>query len=78
MELPGVFFCGKNNLKNQGFSTSSPGWIFSEITHYCCLGYHYARYIARAPTDQSTTYLKLKAASYINRKKLGGHFFTNG
>ena len=36
--------------------------------------HHYARYIARAPTDQSTTYLKLKAASHMNRKKLGRHF----
>ena len=37
--------------------------------------HHYARYIVRAPTDQSTTYLKLKAASYVNRKNLGRHFF---
>ena len=74
VELPGVFFCGKNNLKSQDFLTSSPGWIFSKITCYCCLGCHYTRYIARAPTDQSMTYLIIKAASYINRKKLGRHF----
>ena len=37
--------------------------------------HHYARYIPRALTDQSTTNLRLKAVSYMNRKKLGRHFF---
>ena len=58
-----------NNLKSQSFLTSSPGCIFSEIIHYCCLGCHNARYITRVPTDQSTTYLELKTASYVNRTK---------
>ena len=35
----GNAFCGKNDLKCQGFLIPSFGWIFSEIAYYCCLGH---------------------------------------